>query len=194
MLLKNNIKTTRIILLISAIIIGIIGMSYTISVATNINQTFSLKNNELYINEVISDELVIGKGETIQLDTDSYYKDSIVRVNVTVLTKSNSSINLLIAEEYSVYTSPTQTNETIAPGELFTEDYTIVHNVLSEIVYGCRCTNASSNATIIWSYELLYSAKPSEFIGIEFLFINGSLLSAMILIVLIKQKPNKKNE
>ncbi len=129
------------------------------------------------------------------LVTKTYYRNSIVHINITILPQSNSSVEIFTLGTYREDFSPTLANITLAPGESFAENYTLIGGVADVLCYLCRCTLDNSNATIQWWYEVLYSARPEGFIGMEFLFIGGAfLLSTMTLVLITKRKSKKKNE
>jgi len=141
---------------------------------------------------ILSEELFVDN-EMAQMATKLYYLNSIVKINITVLPQSNSSVEIFCEESVIEHFSPILTNFTLAPGESFTESYTYIDDFADAVVYFCWCTLENSNATIQWWYEAIYSAKPDNgFIGIDLLFISGAfLLSTMTLVFIIKRKSNR---
>ncbi len=185
---KRDTKITTI-LTIFLVVLFILSSANAIHtyLATNSYST------SLTIAEKISEELFVDN-EFTQVYTKSYYRNSIIHINITVLPHSNSSVEIICSGFYATDFSPALTNATLTPGESFSESYTFIKGVANGIAYGIRCTT-DSNATVIWSYEVLFSARPEGFIGMEFLFICGALLlSTMTLVLLTKRKHNKKND
>ena len=148
----------------------------------------------LTITEKTSEELFVDN-EMGQIATGLYYRNSIIQINITVLLHSNSSVEIFCEEAAIEHYSPILANFTLAPGESFAESYTLSGRAVSSVVYFCWCTLNNSNATIQWWYEVLFSARPEGFIGIDFLFISGAfLLSTMTLVFITKRNSNKKND
>ena len=143
-------------------------------------------------NEKIIEEIFVGTSR-VQLLTGDYYANSIIYVNITILPQSNSSVEITCELQLASMFSPNLSNVTLAPGEFFAENYTIVSvwGLINTIVYRCQCTLPDSNATILWVYEALYSAPtPNYFIGLEFWFVSGSFILVSIVLVLSIKKRN----
>jgi len=169
---------------------------FTLSAANTIHfcSATSSSSADLTAIEKIVEERFVDNIST-PLDTQTYYRNSIVHFNITVLPQSNSSVEIFYLGTYATDFSPVLTNTTLVPGESFAENYTFVGGIASVLGYYCRCTLADSNATILWWYEVLFSAKPEGFIGIDFLFISGAfILSSVTLVLIVKKKSNKKND
>ena len=191
---KSNkiITSLKGIFLVLFLVFSLVNVSRFAIISISATCSPSPRNSALAINVKITDEL-FADNETIQLDTGIYYRESILHINITVLPQSNSSVDIICSEALGNEFSPALTNVTLAPGESFSENYTFIIRTANEIVYACRCTTGP-NATILWSYEVLYSAKPEGFIGIDFLFIGGAfILSTLVLVLITKKKSNKKN-
>ncbi|MHA1156190.1 MAG: hypothetical protein ACTSQK_08790 [Candidatus Heimdallarchaeota archaeon] len=190
----KKLESTIKVFLVLFVVISLISVNnQSISIHTRATQISHLKNNDLTINGKETIELFVDN-KTIQFDTGTYNLNSIININITVLPQSNSSVFIMCSAVYAVEFSPTLTNVTLAPGESFSEDYTIIDRIINGIVYTSRCTT-DSNATILWSYDLIYSAKPAGFIGKDLLFISGAfLLSTMTLVLVTKKKSKKKND
>ncbi|MHA1556636.1 MAG: hypothetical protein ACTSPM_06830 [Candidatus Heimdallarchaeota archaeon] len=144
-----------------------------------------LRSSELEIRAIISEELFVDNFTTI-LNTGTYPRNSIVHINITVLPQSNACVEILY-DGNDDDVSPKLTNFTLAPGGSFAENYTCIIGTICGITYLCHCTLDNSNVTILWWYEVLYSAKPEGFIGIDFPFILGSLI-ILSLGVIIRSK------
>ena len=180
------------------LVLFVIAVFLTIPATTVFAQTSTIANSvNLSLNEKIVQERYIDTDDRYQLNTLMLYRDSIIRLNISVLLSSYSSIETCISEEYSQEFTPTLTNFTLAPGESFVEDYTILGNsIANELAFECRLVLPNSNATVQWWYEVLHSAKPDGgFIGIEAFFVVVSfIITGISLVYISKRKSSKKND
>ena len=180
-LVKRSLALKAITLLV---ILGYCLNTFCCPVKTS--SSMNQRSNQLGTNAEIIEELFVDD-ERIQITTGFYYRNSVVRINLTVLPKSNASVELFTSEELASRYSPALQNVTLAPGESFSKEHTFVYGELTEIVYACQCTT-DSNATILWIYEVLHSARP---IGLDFPFIVSSLLLSSLVIAVVSKRKQK---
>ena len=187
---KKDAKITIIMAFFLAVIFTISIFNAIPTCSATTSSSSSLTTTEKIFEERFVDN------ESIQLIILTYYRNTIIHINIAVLLQSNSSVNIYPPGKYPDDFSPQLTNTTLAPGESFAESYTFVVGVANGLIYLCKCTLVNSNATVLWWYEVLYSAKPDNgFIGIDFSFISGAVvLSTMAMVFIAKRKSNKKNE
>ncbi len=192
--LKNIIKTMFVIILMVFFISPNTAVTHCfLDTPGNTSTRTILRPTESAINAKISETIFVDNFTTI-LNTQYYPRNSIIHINITVLSQSNASVEINYDGDED-YFSPNLTNFILAPGKSFAENYTCKIGTIGGIAYLCHCTLDNSNATIQWWYEVLYLAEMSVFIGVEFLFIGGAfILSTMTLVLITKKKPNKKNE
>ncbi len=187
---RKNAKITTIMAFFLVVI-------FTISIFNAIPTCFAAtsSSSSLSITERIFEERFVDN-ESIQLITLTYFRDTIIHINITVQIQSNSSVYIYPLGIHREDFSPQQTNTTLAPGKSFAESYKFTGNAAGGFFYFCNCTLVNSNATVLWWYDVIYSAKPDNgFIGIDFLFILGAvILSTMAFVFIAKRKSNKKNE
>ncbi|MHA1556637.1 MAG: hypothetical protein ACTSPM_06835 [Candidatus Heimdallarchaeota archaeon] len=150
---------------------------------------------DLKFNEKVLQEKYMDEDYHYTISTLMLYRDSIIRLNISLLLSSYSSVEICTSEQNAQEFSPFLTNFTLAPGESFTEDYTFIVGVANEVAYECRLTLPNSNATVQWWYDVLYSAKANDgIIGIEAFFVGVSfIISGITLVFITKRKSNKKN-
>jgi hypothetical protein len=113
---------------------------------------------------------------------------SIIHFNCTVLTTSNSSVEFEFMHELGLenqtFYNPDPIDFILAPGESYTETFTIVNGTAefhSELSYKAYLLQEGGNATIHWWYEVLKYGKMS-LPGFIFSFGSLSLLSVIILV------------
>lgn len=181
-------QSLKIACLVLFLVFCLVNFNHSTNIPTDATLSIIPLNRNLMTNAIISEELFIDK-EFTQVTTRTYYRDSIIRINITVLPQSNSSVEIICSEFYAVDFSPALTNATLVPGESFSESYTFIKGVANGIAYGIRCTT-DSNATVLWSYEVLFSAKP-EGAGIDFPFIVSSLLLSSLVIAVVSKRKQK---
>jgi len=186
---KKHFHIKRLFILRTVILIGILGICLNVlSCSVNIASSRNQREYQLETNTEIVEEFFVDV-ERIQLESGTYYRNSIVRINLTVLPKSNASVEIFTSEELANEFSPALQNVTLAPGESYSKEHTFTYGEANEILYACQCTN-DSNATILWIHETIHSARP---IGLEFpSIISSSVLSFIVLVSVIKRKAFEK--
>ena len=182
-----RISTLYTIILIFSIILS------TGNIITNSTSTVTNITN-LSLNEKVMQEKFIDEDYHYSLSTLMLYRDSVMRLNISVLLSSYSSVEVSTSEQNAQEFSPNLTNFILAPGESFVEDYTFVVGLANEVGYECSLTLPNSNATVQWWYYVLYSAKANDgIIGIETFFVGISfILSGITLVYISKRKSIKK--
>ncbi len=186
-------QSLKMVHLVLFLVFCLVNFNHSTTIPTSATYSTAPINIDLTLNTITSEELFIDNGFT-QVVTKTYFRNSIIRINITVLPQSNSSVEIICSGIYAIDFSPALTNATLAPGESFSESYTFIKGVANGIAYGIHCIT-DSNATIIWSYDLIYSARPEGFIGTDFPFIIGAVvLSTTILVLITKRKSKKKND
>ena len=165
------------------------------NIITNSTSTTVIKSANLSLNEKVLQEKFMDEDYHYSLSTLMLYRDSVMRLNISVLLSSYSSVEVSTSEQNAQEFSPNLTNFTLAPGESFVEDYTFVVGVANEVGYECRLTLPNSNATVQWWYEVLYSAKGDDgVIGIEAYFVGISFILSGITLVYISKRRSIKKE
>ncbi|MFW9922084.1 MAG: hypothetical protein ACFFDW_02220 [Candidatus Thorarchaeota archaeon] len=129
--------------------------------------------------------------EYTQFETGIYTKDSIVHINITILPQSNDSVEVFYFGSADQF-SPSLSNITLAPGESFAENYTIIESEGDMILYYCQCVNPEGNATVLWWYEVLYSATPQGFIGSNAIALIGTFTLSVISLYIVGKKKARK--
>lgn len=173
--------------------------NYILTIPKNTFAAHDSSSTELTLNERITEELYLENIEVLVLQTDLFTLDSEILFGIENLVQSNCSVYLYPHENMWTQLDPTVQNFTLVPGEGFTENYTVVDSNdsnYSTVTYFCNCSVYPSNATIKWWHELIYDAGPPGFggLGVEYLFIGGSLFLTMIALVFFsKKKFNKKD-
>ncbi len=184
-----RISTLYTIILIFSIILS------TGNTITNSTSTLRTSTN-LSSNEKVVQERFIDDDYHYPLSTLELYRNSIMRLNISVLSSSYSNVEVYPdAALYAQQFSPILTNFTLSPGESFVEDYTFIVGYTNDLEYECRLTLPNSTATVQWWYEVLYSAKPDDaFIGIEVFFVSVSFIVSGIAFVYISKRKSIKKE
>jgi len=171
--------------------------NYILTIPKNSMAAPKSSSSELTLNERITEELYLENIEILTLGNVLFTIDSEVLFGVENLLQSNCSVYLYPHDKMYVQLDPAAINFTLVPGEGFEETYTIIESNYSTVTYFCNCSVYPSNATIKWWYEVIFDAgDPPGFggLGIEYLFIGGSLFLTMIALVFIsKKKSNKKD-
>ncbi|MHA1154749.1 MAG: hypothetical protein ACTSQK_01465, partial [Candidatus Heimdallarchaeota archaeon] len=114
-MIKYTIKnTTKLIGLFAIILIGINFLSITTQIQARNNET--RKNRLLISSGKITQEFFVDE-DGVQIETHEYPWDSVVRINITVLQQSNTSVMFITGEGIAEGFTPALTNHTLAPGE-----------------------------------------------------------------------------
>lgn len=136
-------------------------------------------------NNGLTSETYFVTNESRELETGIYNLDSIIYVKFTVLPQSNSSVHFFAPKYHGEEFNPHLQNVTLSPSESFVMNYTIARGPMNGIIYTCYCID-NSNATVLWSYELLYEGRIG-FIGNQTLL--GIIIPTyLILLFFIKRK------
>ena len=186
-----------------AVLIGVLVLFFTISashiltIPKSSTAAPSSSSSRLTLNEEIIEEVYLSHNDVETLGNILFTIDSEILFGFENLEQSNCSVIFYPHEACLVQLDPAPINLTLAPGEGFEETYTIIETNYSTVTYFCKCAVYPSNATIKWWYEVIYDAGDPPFLGglgIEYLFIGGSLFLTMIALVFIsKKKINKKD-
>ncbi|MHA1556822.1 MAG: hypothetical protein ACTSPM_07795 [Candidatus Heimdallarchaeota archaeon] len=152
-------------------------------------------NNDLVTNEQIHIETYIDNiADTLIIG--SFSKESVIRINYTVLPQSNSSVDFVFHYAYLDYTTwlPIPMNFTLAVGESFSGDFTLNRTInQSSLPFGfdAQVVDGGTNATVHWWYEVLVTGKIST--G-GFFFLSSSLILFSLGVIIISKRKSIKKE
>ncbi|MFW9922944.1 MAG: hypothetical protein ACFFDW_06605 [Candidatus Thorarchaeota archaeon] len=173
----------------SIVFIFLICMNFTILQMHSIS-AIERSPTQLIVKEKISEERFVD-WEYIVLETGIYNRDSIIHVNITILPQSNDSVEVYYMGPAN-HVLPSLKNTTLIPGESFAETYTIIESEGELIHYYCHSVNLEGNATVLWWYEVLYSATPQGFIGIEPKIFTSIFALSIFALVIKHKRRNRK--
>lgn len=194
--MKGGIKKLAIVICI-LVLFFTISASHILTIPKNSTAASPSSSSKLTLNERITEEVFIEYNDVETFSTGILTIDSEVLYGVENLLQSNCNVILVPHEDMLTQLDPAAMNFTLVPGEGFSENYTIIESNYSTVTYYCNCSVYPSNATVKWWYEVIYDAgNPPGFggLGIEYLFIGGSLFLTMaVLVYIAKKKINKKD-
>ncbi len=135
----------------------------TTALFTNAKENSQESNNDLGIKEQIHSETYIDNiADTLTIGPFS--KETVIRINYTVLPQSNSSVDFVFHYAYLDYTTwlPVPLNFTLTVGESFSGDFTLNRTINQPTLsfgFDAHVVIGGTNATVHWWYEVLVTGK-----------------------------------
>jgi hypothetical protein len=143
--------------------------------------------------EIYHDEKFVEWGYTYEYATDWIQEDSIIHVNFTVLDFSNSSVSFKYTDGWAVahnttLWSPEPQNFTLAPGESFADNFTLLWGPVDQrhyLIYHLTALTENSNATVHLWYKYIFEAKP---VPIDFWITVSAICGTMFILIVIRRR------
>jgi hypothetical protein len=150
------------------------------------------------LTDIFHDVVTVKWGYGCELGVEWIYENSIIHLNYTVLAYSNSSVSFKyydfwVDESHPTLWSPPPQNFTLAIGESFADNFTLLWGPVDQqhhLVYHLAALTENSNATVHLWYKYIFKAEP---VPIDFWITISAICGTMFILIVIRRRKSSKH-